>query len=73
MERPHPRTLLALSLLALPALGGCAKPLFPENAPRTQFEKFDSMRSGAPPKDEPDVFGTPQPALRARLAPKTDQ
>jgi len=49
------------------------KPLFPENAPRTQFEKFDSMRSGAAPKDEPDVFGVSQPALRARLAPKTEQ
>lgn len=53
------------------ALAGCNKPLFPESAPRTQFEKFDTMRSGAAPKDEPDVFGTPQPALRARLAPKT--
>lgn len=50
---------------------GCQKPLFPENAPRTQFERFDTMRSGAAPKEEPDVFGTPQPALRARLAPKT--
>ncbi len=53
-------------------LGACAKPLFPENAPRTQFEKFDSMRSGAAPAEEPDVFGRPQPALRARLTPKND-
>ncbi len=51
---------------------GCAKPLFPENAPRTQFEKFDSMRSGAAPAEEPDIFGRPQPALRARLTPKTN-
>lgn len=69
VRRPQP--LLGLAL-ALPALAcGCAKPLFPDNAPRTQFEKFDAMRSGAAPKEEPDVFGTPQPALRARLAPKT--
>ena len=60
-----------LSLLALAFAAGCQKPLFPENAPRTQFERFDTMRSGAAPKEEPDVFGTPQPALRARLAPKT--
>jgi hypothetical protein len=53
-------------------LGAGAKPLFPENAPRTQFEKFDSMRSGAAPAEEPDVFGRPQPALRARLTPKSD-
>ncbi len=65
------RSILAAALMLLPAAGGCAKPLFPENAPRTQFEKFDAMRSGAAPKEEPDVFGTPQPALRARLAPKT--
>ena len=52
---------------------GCTKPLFPESAPRTQFEKFDAMRTGAAPKDEPDVFGTPQPALRARLTPKTTE
>jgi hypothetical protein len=52
---------------------GCAKPLFPENAPRTQFEKFDSMRSGAAPAEEPDIFGRPQPALRARLTPKSGQ
>lgn len=57
----------------LPAVAGCQKPLFPESAPRTQFEKFDTMRSGAAPKEEPDVFGTPQPALRARLTPKTPQ
>lgn len=60
------------SALALLACAGCAKPLFPENAPRTQFEKFDSMRSGAAPAEEPDVFGRPQPALRARLTPKSD-
>jgi hypothetical protein len=68
-----------LALMAVGAVGalliaaGCTKPLFPESAPRTQFEKFDAMRTGAAPKDEPDVFGTPQPALRARLTPKTTE
>ena len=61
----------SLALLALAPVAGCQKPLFPENAPRTQFERFDTMRSGAAPTEEPDVFGTPQPALRARLTPKT--
>ena len=69
MSLRNGRRLLPLLVLALAA--GCQKPLFPENAPRTQFERFDTMRSGAAPKEEPDVFGTPQPALRARLAPKT--
>ncbi len=62
----------AAAVAATLGLGSCAKPLFPENAPRTQFEKFDSMRSGAAPAEEPDVFGRPQPALRARLTPKSD-
>ena len=60
-----------LAAASLAAAAGCQKPLFPESAPRTQFEKFDSMRSGSAPTEEPDVFGTPQPALRARLTPKT--
>lgn len=80
MARPHStlhaRTGRAAWTTAVAAatlgLGACAKPLFPENAPRTQFEKFDSMRSGAAPAEEPDVFGRPQPALRARLTPKND-
>lgn len=71
MRRGAAASFLALSSAA--ALVGCQKPLFPESAPRTQFEKFDTMRSGAAPKEEPDVFGTPQPALRARLTPKTPQ
>lgn len=48
-------------------LGGCQKPLFPEETPRTQFELHDRMRSRYRPTEEPDVFGRPRPALRARL------
>lgn len=62
----------AAAAVCLCALAGCNKPLFPESAPRTQFEKFDSMRSGSAPAEEPDIFGRPQPALRARLTPKTN-
>jgi hypothetical protein len=72
MSRPRLRpAALSVALAALVAAMGCQKPLFPENAPRTQFEKFDTMRSGAAPTEEPDVFGATQPALRARLTPKT--
>ena len=67
------RTIVAAILMTPCVAAGCAKPLFPENAPRTQFEKFDSMRSGAAPAEEPDIFGRPQPALRARLTPKTNE
>ena len=76
MRHMQPVTVALLAAGAVGALliaAGCTKPLFPESAPRTQFEKFDAMRTGAAPKDEPDVFGTPQPALRARLTPKTTE
>ena len=55
--------------LAAAALGaaGCQRALFPEDLPRTQFETYDKMRQRYVPLEEPDVFGTPQPALRARL------
>ena len=46
---------------------GCAKSLFPSDLPRNQFETHDRMRQAYTPLEEPDVFGTPQPALRARL------
>jgi hypothetical protein len=55
-------------LLGMSALGGCQRALFPKDAPRTQYETYDRMRSKAPPLTEPDAFGDPQPALRARLS-----
>ena len=58
---------MGLILLAVAMLAGCQRALFPENAPRTQFETYDIMRQRRVPLEEPDVFGNPQPALRARL------
>ena len=65
---PHMRRSMFILLLAMVALAGCAKPLFPKDQPRTQFETYDRMRNKYVPLQEPDVFGTPQPALRARLS-----
>jgi len=62
---PHARVLLVLAALACT---GCQRVLFPENLPRNQFETHDRMRQRYVPLEEPDVFGTPQPALRARLS-----
>ena len=49
---------------------GCQKKLFPEKNVRTQFETHDRLRQSSTPTQEPDVFGNPQPALRARLGPQ---
>ena len=52
-------------------VGGCQKVLFPESEPRNQFERSDNLRDRFTPVTEPDVFGNPKPALRARLSPPT--
>jgi hypothetical protein len=61
------RAVVIIVLLGGVLLAGCQKALFPKNEPRTQFEVYDTMRSGYVPLEEPDVFGQPQPALRNRL------
>lgn len=55
----------------LAMVSGCQKVLFPAAEPRTQYQKTDQMRDRFTPLVEPDVFGNPKPALRARLAPQT--
>lgn len=46
---------------------GCQKSPFVADTPRTQFELHDRLHNRYVPLEEPDEFGTPQPALRARL------
>ena len=65
------RIILSVFIIAV-LLGmtvGCQRKLFVENDPRTQFEIHDRLRQKYVPIEEPDVFGQPQPALRARLTP----
>ena len=54
--------------VATPLLTGCQRALFPEDEPRTQFEAHDRLRYRYTPLEEPDAFGHPRPALRARLS-----
>ena len=62
------RWTTALVLVSIPVCaGGCYTPLFPENAPRSQFEQQDLMRFGNLPLEEEDDYGRLQPALRTRL------
>lgn len=48
-------------------LCGCRRTLFPKNEQRTQFEAYNTMRFGPQLTEQPDPFGLPEPALRARL------
>lgn len=62
--------IACVMLIALSATvsTGCQQPLFPADTPRNQFELHNQMRGRSVPLEEPDVFGNPRPALRARLS-----
>lgn len=62
-------SLAVVVIVGAGGVAGCQKVLFDKNAPRTQFETHDRLRQRYIPLEEEDVFGNPQPALRARLAP----
>ena len=61
--------LLAAALLA--CAGGCQRVLFNPDEPYNQYDRYDRLRDGFSPKELPDEYGVPQPALRARLGPDT--
>ncbi len=50
-------------------LGGCTKPLFPDNYSRTQFDQYDRLRGDYVEARQTDMYGKPVPALRERLRP----
>ena len=60
--------LLILMVLAGP-LAGCEKPLFPENLPRTPYDRYMALRGQQRPATEEDAGGGDKPALRQRLKP----
>ena len=63
------RLLVTVLILACGTLSGCGKGLFVgQKTNTTQFDNYDRMRGQYKPRTEPDVFGSPQPALRSRLS-----
>ncbi len=74
MSRRNPHASLCLrwgfAIAAISGgLGGCQEVLFKKNATRTQFETHDRLRQRYVPLEQDNVFGEPEPALRARLSP----
>lgn len=55
--------------LLLAGVGGCEKPLFPQDMPRTQYERYDRLRGRYVPGQQVNNFGGTEPALRERLTP----
>ena len=65
------RAISVALVAALPWVGaGCAKPLFPSDADRTQFDQYDRQRGQYVEPMETDFYGRETPALRARLRPR---
>ncbi|MEX2214676.1 MAG: hypothetical protein WD768_11140 [Phycisphaeraceae bacterium] len=57
-------------LLAVGALTGCQRKLFPENLPRSQYDRFSMQREGFTRRDNQPVFGRDDEIdLRSRLQP----
>ena len=62
--------LLCAGLVLAGSLIGCAKPLFPQDEARTQFDRYDRSRDEYSPMFTEDEFGRRVPNLQGRLAPK---
>ena len=59
--------ILILILFTVVVLCGCQRSLFAGKGARTQFGTYDLLHQRYTPTEVPDVFGNPEPALRARL------
>jgi len=51
------------------ALGGCNTALFPEDQPRTQYDRYMTLRGESRPAKRVSATGPDEPDLRARLKP----
>jgi hypothetical protein len=50
-------------------VGGCETQLFPDNLPRSPYERYDSLRGRNRPMSEQNAYGGTQPSVRNRLKP----
>ncbi len=64
--------LCVVSAILLSAtMSGCNKGLFPENSPRSQYDRYDELRGRQTPRrlEVPFGQGSDKSALRERLEP----
>ena len=60
---------MMLAAMTLGVLGGCQEALFPQDKPRTQYERYDRLRGRYTPTERVNAYGQTEPALRSRLDP----
>ncbi len=64
------RLLSGLGLLLVVGLArGCEKPLFPKEASRSPYERYQILRGQQRPMTTENAYGGDIPALRERLRP----
>ena len=61
--------LRILLIVPAAAAAGCQDPLFPEDAPRSPYQRYEGLRGQSRPETELDAYGRERPALRERLRP----
>ncbi len=67
----QPRTLLRFALLgATLSVTACAPPLLAPDEPRSQFDRYDTVRNQHDEQYIFNEFGRRRPNLNARLSPK---
>ena len=69
MTKNRSRSLLLLLVLGAGALisQGCQEQLFPKDEPRSQYDRFDTVRDRHPPDRVDNAFGEKKANLRGRL------
>lgn len=69
MGRRQTAKVVALGLVGgvLLVTIGCTEPLFSENQPRTQYDRYDQIRGQHVPQYTEDEFGQRHPNLQGRL------
>lgn len=59
--------LVCVLAMAAAGLAGCEDQVFPANEPRSQFDRFDTVRDKRAQQYIEDEFGNRKPNLRGRL------
>jgi hypothetical protein len=68
---PKPRALVQLAALsALLSLSACAPPLLAPDEPRSQYDRYDTVRNQHDEQYIFNEFGRRRPNLERRLSPK---
>lgn len=61
------RCVLLMAVVGLGLCAGCQEQLFPRDEPRSQYDRFDTVRDRHAQDKLEDEFGNQRPNLRGRL------